>query len=237
VNVTSLTAFAVCPRKYYLQRYLGWGGSWARRFDPEDLPLAEEEVTESAAELGTMVHEILAGKAGVWPPAAMELAGVFERSALGRRASNADRVEREWDFIAEIENTMVRGTVDLWFEDERGRVIVDYKTDDVSAEEARSRALEYAPQLALYAIALGESRAFLHFLRPDVVVEVEAGAVAQAAARRLISALRSAQNSLDFRLHAGEHCHSCSFYRGLCPAEIPADVSGVNEEKSAVEAQ
>ena len=233
VNVTSLTAFAACPRKYYLQRYLGWGGSRGRRFDPEDLPLPEDEGTESAAELGTMVHEILAGKPGPWPPAALDLAAVFDASDLGRRAGNADRVEREWDFIAEIEATLVRGTVDLWFQDERGRVIVDYKTDDISAADAVSRAAEYGPQLALYTVALGESRAFLHFLRPNVVVEVPVGAEALAKARRLITDLRRAQNSLAFELQTGEHCHSCPFYRGLCPAEL----SGVNEEESTVEAE
>ncbi|HXJ43851.1 MAG TPA: PD-(D/E)XK nuclease family protein, partial [Bryobacteraceae bacterium] len=184
-------------------------------------------------ELGTLVHEILAGKTGPWPQAALELAAVFEGSELGRRAGTADRVEREWDFIAEIEATLVRGTVDLWFQDERGRVIVDYKTDDVSAAEAVARAREYAPQLALYAIALGESRAFLHFLRPNLVVEVPVDAAAQSSARRLIAELRHAQNSLGFDLRTGDHCNSCPFYRGLCPANL----SGIDEEKSTIEAE
>ena len=50
--------------------------------------------------------------------------------------------------------------------------IVDYKTDEVVAAATPARAQEYAPQLALYAIALerafGERPkiALLHFLRP-----------------------------------------------------------------------
>ncbi|MCU1328465.1 MAG: helicase/exodeoxyribonuclease subunit, partial [Bryobacterales bacterium] len=110
VNVTSLTTFAICPRRYYLQRYVGWSSGRPMRFDPEDLPAAEEESGDtSAAELGTMVHEILAGKAGNWPARAVQLASVFTTSPLGLRVRHASKVEREWDFIAEVAGTLVRG--------------------------------------------------------------------------------------------------------------------------------
>jgi CRISPR/Cas system-associated exonuclease Cas4 (RecB family) len=97
--------------------------------------------------------------------------------------------------------------------------VVDYKTDAVTA-----RAGEYEPQLALYAIALERAFgarpkvAWLHFLRPDVVVEIPLNDAAIAAARSLISGLRKAQDELRFPLNEGEHCHSCQFYRSLCPA-------------------
>ena len=232
VNVTSLVAFGLCPRRYYLQRYLGWTSGRARRFDPEELPEAEDEVADtSAAELGTMVHSILAGEPGAWPPRAVELASVFQASELGLRASRAAKAEREWDFIIDVAGTLVRGTVDLWFQDDAGQVIVDYKTDDLSADGARTKAAEYAPQLALYAIALGQSRAYLHFLRPNVVVEVAVGEGAQAAVRRLVRDLGTAQNSLQFDLNVGDHCRACSFYKGMCPAE-----SGGDQEESSVAA-
>ena len=231
-NVTSLVAFGICPRRYYLQRYLGWSSGRARRFDPEDLPEAEDEAADpSAAELGTMVHGVLAGLPGPFPPRAMELAEVFTSSELGQRAARAGKVEREWDFIIEVEGTLVRGTVDLWFRDEQGQVIVDYKTDDVSPEGARGKAKEYAPQLALYAIALGQARAYLHFLRPNVVVEVSVGESAQAAVRGLIRELGEAQNSLQFEMRVADHCRTCSFYKGMCPAEA---ASGVDEVEGSV---
>ena len=230
-NVTSLVAFGICPRRYYLQRYLGWTSGRARRFDPEELPEAEDEVADtSAAELGTMVHAILAGVTGAWPTRALELADVFQSSELGHRASRAAKAEREWDFIIDVAGTLVRGTVDLWFRDDAGQVIVDYKTDDVSAEGAMAKAGEYAPQLALYAIALGQSRGFLHFLRPNVVVEVAVGEVAQAEVRRLIRELGTAQNSLQFDMKVGDHCRTCSFYGGMCPA----DTSGGHETEGPV---
>ena len=47
VNVTSLAVFAQCPRKYYLQRYLGWGGRGV--FDPEEPLPAEDDLSEYAS--------------------------------------------------------------------------------------------------------------------------------------------------------------------------------------------
>ncbi|MCU1325838.1 MAG: helicase/exodeoxyribonuclease subunit, partial [Bryobacterales bacterium] len=86
------------------------------------------------------------------------------------------------------------------------------------------------------AIALGESRAFLYFLRPNVVVEVAVGAAAQQEVRGLIAELRQAQNELRFDLRTGEHCKSCSFYRGMCPAGSPDD-SGSDEVERSIAAE
>ena len=140
VNVTSLAVFAGCPRKYYLQRYIGWNTGRRRRFDAESLPEEEEDDTDlDAAELGSLVHEVLAGKEGPHPIEAQKLADVFLESDLGRRAGQATRVEREWEFIADIDDTLVRGSVDLWFEEGGEIHLVDYKTDAVA------RPGDYAP--------------------------------------------------------------------------------------------
>ena len=174
VNVTSLTLFAQCPRKYYLQRYIGWTGSRARSFDPEALPEDDTEITPDttpAAELGSFVHEILAGKTGSYPAEAHALADVFLQNEANREAGAATRSAREWDFIVDIDGMLVRGTVDLWFEKNNTISIIDYKTDDIASSEAPARAATYAPQLALYAMALGKAlgkratTAQLHFLR------------------------------------------------------------------------
>jgi hypothetical protein len=37
-------------------------------------------------------------------------------------------------------------------------------------------------------------------------------------ARGLIARLRDAQERLEFDLNEGEHCRTCPFYRGMCPA-------------------
>ena len=220
VNVTSLAVFADCPRKYYLQRYIGWNGRRPSKFDPEDLP-EDDEGNESAAELGSAVHEILAGKPGSYSAESQRLADVFVTSDLGTRAATASRVEREWDFIVDIEGTLVRGTIDLWFEEKGEITIVDYKTDKAVNAET------YAPQLALYGLALERAfgkrpaHAWLHFLRPNTLVEVPLDNRVEV----LLAELRAAQDTLRFDLNEGDHCRACQFYRSLCPAGLDANAS------------
>jgi ATP-dependent helicase/nuclease subunit A len=226
VNVTSLAVFADCPRKYYIQRYIGWNGGRFSKSDIEDLPESvDDELPETAgAELGSLVHAILAGKQCAVTPEAQRLANVFLQSGLGVRAAAAMRSAREWDFIMDIDGTLVRGTIDLWFEEAGEIHVVDYKTDAVSSAQATERAASYAPQIALYALALERAfgkrpvRAWLHFLRPDTLIEVPLDKSAVDNVLHLLAQLRTAQNELRFDLREGEHCRSCPFYRGLCPA-------------------
>ena len=239
VNVTSLAVFADCPRKYYLQRYIGWngggwnGGGWNGRpssFDPEqDQPeddQSEEDSPDlSAADLGTAVHEILSGKTGDYPEEAHLLANVFLQSELGAHAAAAIRSGREWDFIVDIDRTLVRGTIDLWFEDKNGEIVmVDYKTDAIDASAAPQRAESYAPQLALYGIALDRALgkrpayAWLHFLRCNALAKVPLDDQAIQRVGDLLEELREAQDALQFDLRLSDRCRSCQFYRGMCPA-------------------
>lgn len=216
VNVTSLALFAKCPRKYYIQRYLGWTTGRRAHFDPE-APAPDDDSDEvSAAELGSFVHDLLAAKPGEYPAEAHALANVFLQSDLGRRAAASARCEREWDFIADIEGTVIRGSIDLWFEENGEIILVDYKTDASPIHPD-----DYAPQLAIYALALEKAlgirpaRAYLHFLRPNRVVEVPLTQT-----RDLIGELRDAQNSLRFDLNEGDHCKQCAYYRSPCPAGL-----------------
>jgi ATP-dependent helicase/nuclease subunit A len=221
VNVTSLAVFADCPRKYYLERYIGWNGRFSR-FDPEELPAAADANDDgdeiNAAGLGSLVHEILAGNSGSYPPEAHRLASVFLESSLGQRAAAATRSAREWDFIVDIEGTLVRGSIDLWFEENGEIVIVDYKTDLKQRPEA------YAPQLALYALAMERafgkrpSEAWLHYLRSDTAVAVPLDDAAIRRVENLLADLAQAQDALRFDLNEAEHCHTCPFHRNLCPA-------------------
>jgi ATP-dependent helicase/nuclease subunit A len=234
IAVTSLALFAECPRKYYLARHAGWGAGARRRldfsldedsdsFEPAELP---------ASELGTEVHAVLAEKPGEYGEEALRLARVFRESPLGAQSAAARRIEREWEFIVEIEGVFVRGSIDLWFEDAAGGItIVDYKTDEVTAAEARARAHIYKMQLALYAAAIQRElrtrpvRACLHFLKPDHVEEVDAGPDAIESARQLVRDLRAAQDDLRFNLNEGGHCRSCTYFRELCPASRGADAT------------
>jgi ATP-dependent exoDNAse (exonuclease V) beta subunit len=126
----------------------------------------------SSLDLGTAVHRILAGE-NLDDPEARELADLFHASDLGQRAARATRLEREFDFLLPIEDTILSGQIDLWFEEAGELVLVDYKTgrDDWSAQ--------YELQLKLYALALERyagrrpDRAVVCYLRSNTTIEID----------------------------------------------------------------
>ena len=216
-TVTALTEFAKCPRAYYLGHYLGFDGN---------RPTGQSGRIP-AAELGLQVHALLAGATVAdADPEALRLADVFRQSPLGRRVAQAARVEREFDFLMAVEDLVIRGQVDLWFEEGGEVVLVDYKTDDVTRQQAHERARDYALQLRLYAMAVERTtgrppnRAWLHFLRPNTVVEVDLGPSLLDAPEQVVRDFQEAQASLDFSMNIGDRCHRCPFLRDLCPAVV-----------------
>jgi ATP-dependent helicase/nuclease subunit A len=227
-NVTSITLFADCPRRYYLSRYLGFEGAPGA---PED---ADGGSGLSAADLGNQVHALLAGAAVESPdPEAVRLVETFRKSALGRRSAGAAIVEREFDFLMEVEDVVLRGQIDLWFQVSGKTVLVDYKTDRVSAAEAPARAERYALQLRLYALALerlhgrAPDEAWLYFLRPDVAVPIDLRPSLFNAPEPLVRAFREAQETSRFPLKEGEHCRACPHFARLCPAGSPSGMRDV----------
>jgi ATP-dependent exoDNAse (exonuclease V) beta subunit len=218
-TVTALAEFARCPRRYYLGHYLGFDGRSRRSAEPG------EDAALPASELGTQVHQLLAGAAVADPDdEALRLADSFRNSALGRRAAKATRVEREFDFLMAVEDLVIRGQVDLWFEEGGELAIVDYKTDAVNLAEAHRRAPDYALQLRLYGMAVEQlagrtaDRAYLCFLRPNAVVEIDLAPSLIESPGDVVREFQEAQHSLQFPLNEGEHCHACPFFRDLCPA-------------------
>jgi ATP-dependent helicase/nuclease subunit A len=218
-TVTALSTFSVCPRKYFLGNYLGFGHA-AR--EPED---GDGEASISAAELGSQVHELLADLPVADPdPEATRLAAVFHGSPLGKRAEKATRREREFDFILALDDLIVHGQIDLWFEEAGEIVIVDYKTDAVKPAEAHQRAQDYALQLRIYAMAVervtgrAPRRACLHFLRPNTVVEVDLTPSLLDSPEQTARDFQRAQEALEFPLNVGPQCKRCPFFHGLCPA-------------------
>ncbi len=219
-TVTALAKFAKCPREYYLATYLGFEG---RRQNPHQDSETESDLP--ADELGVQVHAMLAGATVERPTReASRLAQVFRDSALGRRAVKAKRIEREFDFLMSVEDLVIRGQVDLWFEEAGELVIVDYKTDAVTAVEAHQRAREYELQLKLYAQAVeriagrAPDRAWLYFLKPNTAIEVNLEPSLLDTPEQIARDLQDAQASLQFPMNIAEHCRRCQFYRDLCPA-------------------
>ncbi len=225
VTVTALATFAACARRYYLAHELGWE---QRRDQRRPARLAErgedfEEPSAPASELGREVHRLLAGEEFTASDAAQILALTFREHALGKRSAAASRVEREWSFNFAVEDIIVSGQIDLWFVEEGGVVLVDYKTNDIEAGEASEVAESYAAQIHLYALCIGRAtglpvkEAYLHFLRPNALVRITPDPEAAANAVRQVA---DAQENCAFPLNVGEHCLRCAFYRNLCPAKL-----------------
>jgi CRISPR/Cas system-associated exonuclease Cas4 (RecB family) len=149
---------------------------------------------------------------------------VFKQSALGRRAARAGRVERESDFLMAVEHIVLRGQIDLWFEEGGETIIVDYKTDAVNANEAHQRTADYAMQLRLYAMALERmtgrppDHAWLYFLRPNTAIEVDLRPSLLDSPEQVVRELEEAQDSLHFPMREGRHCIRCPFFKDLCPS-------------------
>lgn len=221
VTVTALATFATCPRRYYLAHELGWEQRRPTRLAErgEDF----EEATTPASELGREVHRLLAGETFSASTAAQDLAKAFREHALHRRAGEASRTEREWSFNFAVDDVVVSGQIDLWFVEDGDVVLVDYKTNDVTAAGAADAAENYVAQIHLYALCIERAtgmrvrEAYLHFLRPNVLIEVSPDAKQAIAAVR---DLAMAQERCAFPLHVAEHCLRCPFYKNLCPADF-----------------
>jgi ATP-dependent helicase/nuclease subunit A len=108
-----------------------------------------------------------------WTEAAAEAAEVlkgFFRTDAAKALAEAEILARELPFVYGLEGRVVRGAADLVCREGRKLVVVDYKTDHVTAAEAKKRAKAYAEQGACYVEAvervLGEKPEFrVLFLR------------------------------------------------------------------------
>ena len=225
--VTSVAMFAQCPRRYFLSRYLGLDET-ATAPRPDD-PAADEPASlrdgTVASEFGELVHRHLAGELAEATPAVRRLADRFRAHELGKRVERATRVDREMSLVFAVDGFLLRGTIDLLFEEGGDRVLVDYKTDRVPVTGLQRSARRYAPQIQLYAAGLARSsrpasRAVLFYLRPGEAIDIDIGERALERARELVGAFFDAQASQSYPLRTGRHCLRCPHYRGDCPAEL-----------------
>jgi len=77
----------------------------------------------------------------------------FFQSAIGQRMLRSPEVRREWGFNLRMEgDTLLQGVIDCAFMEDGGWVLMDYKTDYITDEEAFIQ--RYAMQLEWYARAL-----------------------------------------------------------------------------------
>jgi ATP-dependent exoDNAse (exonuclease V) beta subunit len=173
----------------------------------------------TATEFGSAVHAVLertrlrddgqldriaaavAGESGL-ESRADEIARIARRaleSDVVRRARQSERVLLEAPFTLALPaeagagGGVAEGRIDLLFEEDGQAVIVDFKTDAVSASEADERAEYYRNQALVYAWAVSEAAAipvrqviFL-FARPGVERTYAVGPAFLEEARRLVA--------------------------------------------------
>ena len=139
----------------------------------------------------------------------MRLARNFQESELGQRAK-ANAV-RELSLLFAFDDHLLQAdklTSGLTIGAER--VLIDYKTDHVTAEEAEGRAQDYALQIRLYAQALKQAggkrpdRGVLYFLRPNAAVDVDVSPGALDEARQTVRDFFAAQSQQSFPLRRGK---------------------------------
>ena len=87
----------------------------------------------------------------------MALARVALESQIVRRAVESGRIWREVSVASPVGNGSLHGFIDLLFEEADGLVVVDYKTDTVSAEDVRNAVARYRLQGGAYAYAVSEA--------------------------------------------------------------------------------
>ena len=235
VTATALAHFADCPRRYFLHSLLGWpeagdvdqatASEFATTLDDEASlePAQGEEPgpTTRGASFGDEVHKLLAGvEVPEASHAARELARRFTQSEIGLRAARASRIGRETPILFDYEGLLIRGAIDLWFEEGGELVLVDYKTDQHMSDE---RLRQYSMQLRLYAIALSRAlgrrvdRILLSVLRDDREIRVSLSPDDERALSDAVAAFRDAHLTANFELVTGHHCMWCPYVGGACP--------------------
>jgi len=79
---------------------------------------------------------------------------VLRSSEAAARARSARRAFREVPFVVQVDGTVLEGFIDLVIEGEHDVEIVDWKTDQISAEAVPERLREYETQAGLYVYGL-----------------------------------------------------------------------------------
>ena len=155
-----------------------------------------------------------------------EMLARLRATPLGATLAQAAKTLRELDFVWDSGPAVLRGQIDLLYQDGGGAWhIVDYKSDRVGDEGVAAHAARYEPQMLAYAAAaerhLGRlpADATLYFLRLGETHAFPLDANALASARSRIDALAreliAARRRGDFPRRADARCPTCP-YAALC---------------------
>ena len=121
--------------------------------DPDQMRDAENRKESLASALESMrTEQVFTPEEVSW--ISTEKIDRFFASPIGQRMLAGRELHREWDFNLYLEDRdmILQGMIDCAFLEEGGWILLDYKTDRISDEEAFVE--EYRPQLDWYRVAL-----------------------------------------------------------------------------------
>ena len=103
----------------------------------------------------------------------------FLNSDIGCRLKKAKKIYKEESFITNYNGSILSGVVDLFFLEEDGIVLIDYKTDHILKESINDRAFYYKNQIELYKEAIQSSfdmivkESYIYFLSIGEKVKID----------------------------------------------------------------
>ena len=160
---------------------------------------------------------------------AADLQAMIDRMAgapLWDKLRTARQVLRELPLTLGVDGAILRGQIDMIFEDDQGRWhVVDYKSDRVNESTVVEHAKSYRLQMLLYALAAWRhtgtppAQATLYFLRAGLThsfdVSAESLEEARKEAHQLAGQLAQSRRTHRYTHCSDDHCTIC-FYRQLC---------------------
>jgi len=233
-SATSLMIYNLCPRRYYYRYILRvpelvsrLGTGRTSGLDPLERGNIVHRVCEHIGrweDVDELLEwAILMEGANVKSSDRRELRQIIDRylSSEYYRQSRQYRVDREVEFAVPLDRFVITGTADQVVHTDQGLVIMDLKTNQITAAEVAPTAAAYSWQLRIYAWALEAMtgkpvvRTGLYFLFPDLIYYAPDSFLdTKATERELIQVCR--------RIQAGEQegvkafsmssdCHYCPY--------------------------
>lgn len=110
----------------------------------------------------------------------IELKNIYEftQSDFYKRIGNSNQIFKEESFITKYKGSLLTGIIDLFFVEGDHIVLIDYKTDDVTEQQAPDHAKIYSKQLFLYKQAIETAfekkvaQCFIYFLSINKKFEI-----------------------------------------------------------------
>jgi ATP-dependent helicase/nuclease subunit A len=239
-SVTELEDYGKCPRLYELKhvdeipesglRHVSMSVLTKRELSPAERGNVAHRVFEqwdgdSEVGMRELVTRVL-DERGILDGAVRahvedDIMGMYDRfmaHELSTRIREAADVRSELRFYLNLDGAVIEGVIDKTFNGDDGtRYLVDFKTDNVSANQANERAESYSFQLDIYALALSQltdgsiPRASVYFLTPSVEVvrpvDRESLERVRAVAEERIGRIRAN----DFNPERDGRCDRCPF--------------------------